>query len=255
MRDFSGARLLRALQNDFLAQSRRLGIATLALAGGCLIMYLVNARGEGLREATAGGSYTMILFVGGLLFASTIWNDLHHPLARFQYLMLPYSNLERYLSRYILTGPGFIVLSFVAYKLFELLANGLCKLFFGVTYAPLTLERPLVPYLLCTYLVLHAVAFTGGIRFRNLALPRTAIAVFVSLAALALVAIASMRIFYWDHFKSAFDTSRPIRLGLFESISPATGNVLVAVLAVAFCLWVLYLAWLLLTEHEVQDGL
>ena len=63
-----------------------------------------------------------MLIVGGLICTSTIFADLHHPLQRFHYLTLPCSNLERFLSRYLLSAPLYYLYVLVAYAILDWVA-------------------------------------------------------------------------------------------------------------------------------------
>jgi hypothetical protein len=61
-------------------------------------------------------SFLSIMFmVAGIWFASTFANLMNSKLKRISYLVSPASNLEKYLTRWIITTIGFIVVFFVAF--------------------------------------------------------------------------------------------------------------------------------------------
>ena len=106
MNAFSIARFQRLLQNDALRMLRPVLYCTLAFLGLTVLLHAT------LTEAgtTAQPSISIVVFGiyllgGGLLLTSLAFHDMHHPLEGQRYLMLPCSNLERFLSRYLLTGP------------------------------------------------------------------------------------------------------------------------------------------------------
>src|SRR5690606_14860576 len=83
--------------NLILLHARKIGFASLGLAGIGLICYAVNVSAEqGDNGEVAMVMFGILLLGGGSIFTSMIYNDMHHPLERFQYLMLPCSNLERF---------------------------------------------------------------------------------------------------------------------------------------------------------------
>src|SRR5688572_7721339 len=118
MSSFSWPRFQRVFANDLLQQWRKIWIGTLALAGSGLVAYLTNVDPQAaVRPTLYEALFPTALLGGGLIFASTIFADLHHPLRRFHYLTLPCSNLERFLSRYLLTGPIFYLYVLAAYAI------------------------------------------------------------------------------------------------------------------------------------------
>ncbi|HTR00450.1 MAG TPA: hypothetical protein VMH83_10685 [Candidatus Acidoferrum sp.] len=249
-------RFWRALRNDVSAQVKRVGFTTLALFCFGLLINNVNVKVNDEKwSGLFDGMFVVALVPFGLLFASLSWSDMHHPQGRFHYLMLPYSNLERFLSRFVLTAPLYYLYTCAVFTAFELAANALSFQLNGVTKPLLTPDSSTVRIATAVFFSLHALVFAGAIRFSNFVLPRTALTVLLLAVALALVANIAIHVFYPDYCGSLWSCNKPIPAGFLQQISPQTGMVVVTTIATLACLWVLYLAWLMLNDYEAQDGL
>lgn len=249
--NFSWPRFRRLLANDFMQQWKRIWIATLALAGIGLVAYLTNVDPEAdTRPEIYLGLFPAVLILGGLIFTSTIFADLHHPLQRFHYLTLPVSNLERFFSRYLLSGPLYCLYVVVTYVVFDWLAAAIAKAMLGASAAPFPLSDPRIVQLILTYLGAHSMAFLGAIYFRSHQLVKSLLAFVVIGFALVVVQLAAVRVIFWEYFKGFMPVETGDTAPLFHI--PPVG---LAAIAVALVLWVLFIAWQSLREHEVQREL
>ena len=90
-------RLRRLLLNDVLRLSRPVLLTALVLLTGTVVIYVANLEpGRIPMDPPLGTVFFGIYLIGmGLLLTSLIFRDMHHPLERYQYLMLPVSNLDR----------------------------------------------------------------------------------------------------------------------------------------------------------------
>jgi hypothetical protein len=251
MSSFDLPRFVCVLRNDFLQQWKRIWIATLALAGMGLIAYLTNVDPHTAeRPALYVALFSTVLIGGGLIFTSTIFADLHHPLQRFHYLTLPCSNLERFLSRYLLTAPLFYLYVLVFYAVFDWLAGVISQALMGKSAAAFAPFEPRMLQVTLLYFGLHALMFGGAIYFRSHAAVKTALSIVVIGFGLVVVQLVSMRIFYWNYFPTLLSVQADIPVPFF-TLSP---QVMTAV-GIVLCLWVLFIAYLCLREHEVQGEL
>lgn len=261
---FNWQRFARVFLNDvMLLQARRMAFASLGLAGIGIIVYLSTAS----ESPDANVNVALILFGillagGGQIFTSMIYNDMHHPLERFQYLMLPCSNLERFISRYLITAPLYLVYAIVLFKLFEVIANFTITVMFDAAPVPvLDLGSEDARRIMLGYFASHVFVYWAAIWFRSYALIKLMAASFLFwMACMALMAL-TIRILYWNSFISLFELNPA---GPFPNIHfgpeyfvDAEGNFLAwtKVATLAILGWVLFLAYLGLKEHEVQDGL
>ncbi len=248
MSPFDASRFRRQFLNDLLQQWRKIWIATLAAVGLGLVAYLTNLNPpDAPQPELYAVLFPIVLLVGGLIFTSTTFADLHHPLQQFQFLTLPCSNLERFLSRYLLSAPLYYLYVLVVYAVFDWVAAlAACALLGRSAAAFAPFEPQMVHFTLC-YFGLHALMFGGAIYFRSHALIKTGLSVVLIGFGLVLVQFAATGIFFWSYFRSLFpfEATAPVRLVTVPSPVVVVG-------AVLLYLWVLFLAYLRLREHEVQ---
>lgn len=120
------------------------------------------------------GGYLFSLFLGGLWFSSGIWSDVNTTQQRQYFLTLPASDLEKYLSKWFLTGPVFMVVFTFVYWVFSFLVNAFAAGYPGIEYWPMTFFdnvfiRQLAPY----YLLVQPLFLAGGIWFGRFAFIKT----------------------------------------------------------------------------------
>jgi len=249
---FSFPRLQRALLNDALSESRPALIATLAFLGITVLVYL-----NGLESPGAGGIqlsqrlFAIYLLAGGLVFTSQCFNDMHHQLERYRYLLLPISNFERYLGRYLLTGPLLVLYLIVAFTAMDWVANFLTATIKDTT-APLFAPFSQVTWaIIRLYLALHAVMFIGAICFRSYALIKTVLATLLVCGGVSASVYLAMRIFYFGSFSwNRLEATSDLRVALEPAFAERWVNETVIVL---FWAWILYVAYRCLKGHEVQE--
>lgn len=251
MNRFSFARFRRVFANDFLQQWRKVWMATLGTVAVALVIYVmgVDPRADVVPPPHAT-LFPMILLVAGLIFTSTIFSDLHHPLQRFHYLTLPCSNLERFVSRYLLSGPLLLVYVLVVYTLFDWVAGGVSELLKGARAQPFPVFTDFPWEHALRYFGAHAVMFAGAIYFRSHVFFRTTLFVAVIVLGLLLVQLVALRILFRGHFTSLFEIDKALDIEPF-SVPPSLaigGWILLG-------LWILCIAFVRLREHEVQREL
>lgn len=260
MNYFDMSRFFRVLGNDLvLLELRRILFASVGLMAIGVLIYLTNVNAPANEDdPIAGALFGALLLGGGMIFTSMIFNDMHHPLERFHYLTLPCSNLERFLSRYLITAPLYLVYSIVLFSVFEVLANLVCSILQdGATVPLLNLGSDQVRALMLAYFICHVFVFTGAVWFRSYALIKTLFASFVFWSAFGVVAFVAMRIIYWESFMSFFQMNPEGPYPNYASLQIGEDGWMWyhKLLLTAFLLWTLFLAFLGLKEHEVQDGL
>jgi hypothetical protein len=262
MEIFAWQRFVRVFLNDLmLLQVKRIGFASLGLLGVGIVIYVTNAAATpGDNMDVALTTFTVLLLGGGHIFTSMIFNDMHHPLERFHYLMLPCSNLERFVSRYLITAPLFFVYAVVFFKVFEVVANlVITTLTDAQPIPPLQLGSDAARMSMLAYFVTHVFVYCGAIWFRSYALVKTMATGMILWTGCLLLFFVALRILYWDSFISLFQMNPEGPFPGIEAdfLTDADGNPNVpAKLALTLFLgWVLFLAYLGLEEHEVQDGL
>lgn len=71
---------------------------------------------------------SFIFVICGLLFASTFMNPMNNKIKRISWLVTPASNLEKYMSRWIIITVCYIILFFVAVCIVDSLRVGICSI-------------------------------------------------------------------------------------------------------------------------------
>lgn len=127
---FSVTRAWYALRADLVQHSR----AVLTGAGSAAALVLVigvttarNAHGGALHA----GLFPLVLAIGGVLFTSSLFTDLHDKPRAHAYLTLPVSTLERWLVRLLLSTIGVAAAAVAGYFLAALLGAGVSELIWG----------------------------------------------------------------------------------------------------------------------------
>jgi hypothetical protein len=122
------------------------------------------------------GGYLFAMFLGGLWFSAGIWSDVNTTQQRQFFLTLPASDLEKYISKWLITGPLFLLAFTFIYWLFSMLVNVIALGYPGVAYWQLDMMgneviTKLVPY----YLLSQPMFLAGGIWFGRFAFIKTAL--------------------------------------------------------------------------------
>lgn len=253
MSRFSRSRFARVMLNDALRVARPVMYGTFALLGATVTIYLTRFGGARQTDDPLYiGMYGFCLIGAGLLFTGVAFQDMHHPLQRYQYLMLPSSTLERLLSRYLLTGPLFVLCGTLAFMASDFVSNQMTAVWIGARqplFSPLAEQVRMVAW---GYIAAHMAVFIGAICFRTHALLKTILLLLLLLLSLVLVENLAERILFPEAFSwTQFENVRPLPLQLQPWFAAAWMNVVLVICAFA---WFLYIAWLCLRDHEVTDG-
>jgi hypothetical protein len=254
-RQFDLSRFLRLLRNDLLDGMRARLYGTLAMIGATALVYISNFEpGAGRDDPPISlVLFTIYLMGTGAFLTSVAFSDMHHPLARYQYLLLPVSNLERFLSRWLITGPLFVLYALLAFVAADAIANLLVGWLNGASYPPFAPFSAEVWINVRIYFAVHALALTGAICFRSVALVKSALFVMAWAIGLLAMGYVALRIFYFDFFSfTSFHPDESLHLRLQPLFAASWMNWLAAVAMVA---WVLFVAYRCLRAHEVQDGI
>lgn len=253
MKEFRWARFWRLFRNDVLRLARPLSYGTLALLGLTVTLYLTRFGRAGAGDDPLHAALFGFELVGaGLLLTGISFQDMHHPLERFQYLLLPCSNLERFLSRYLLTGPLFVVYAALAFTLIDRAGNALAGLWIDIQQPRFSPWSGSLLNVVSGYLLAHAVVLTGAICFRTHALLKTVLFLMMLLVSLVLLENLLGRAMFPGAFSwSSFENVEPLPVELLPQFTLPWVNVLAGL---GIGAWILYIAFLCLRDHEARDG-
>ena len=255
--NLSWSRLSKLMLNEALSQYKKVLQGTAALVIVAFFLALTFTLDSETGESFHNIFVLFMLFGGGAIFTSMIFNDMHHPLERFHYLILPCSNLEKFLSKYLLTGPLFILYTVIVSEIALLLSRIVSALwvdrevmFYGISDAPW--EFVVVTFMGCLFV--HAVLFFGAIYFNKYALAKTVIGCFLLWLSTTLAFLLCIKAFFWNEFPSLFslNPARPVLSNTGDFLGPWFANNLWLPLLVwvALYLWVLFVSYTALREIE-----
>ena len=129
-------RLDMVFRKDFLENGKWYLLLFLTMTGilGAILIWrsvlLYNGISEGYDTDVNTGLliFTSFLFpVFGILFASTMMKPMNNKVKRISYLISPSSNLEKYLSRWIIVTIGYIIAFFISFWIADAIRVGICS--------------------------------------------------------------------------------------------------------------------------------
>lgn len=247
---FSMQRFLHVLVNDLKAHAKRLLLGT----GGAMVIgvliYTMSAGNAEDQQLLYLPVFAFSLLLGGAIFTSSIYADIHSPTQRYLALMLPVSALERFTSRYLISGPLFLMYFILMFRVFEFIARGFTLAFQDEVLPSLNLASEEIHLFIWTFVAGHALVLLGAILFRNYALPKTALAMMGLFLWFTLLVHLTVKVFFWSHFASiwSLEIMTPIRMELWIEHVPER---LLSALGFLFYCWILFMGYTALQDHEV----
>lgn len=119
-------------------------------------------------------SYSFALIIGGFILSSLAFSDLTNNLRRYNYLTLPASTLEKFLSMWLLTSVGWTFLHTIVYTIYAFMANLIAPVFFSHiafgAFAPMG-EVPMET--MKYYFVFQGIFLVGAVHFQGFVFPKT----------------------------------------------------------------------------------
>lgn len=200
----SPQRLLYLLKRDILSN-----INTALIAFGALtaVIYLISAI-MAYNNAPSGQLYfslfTNILFAGGFIVTSMIFKEIHKKETAQNYLLLPASNFEKFISRLLISTIGFALITVAGVSLISYLSEGVNLLIFkrhNVFFNPFTKT---VWVLIAHYIVAQSFFFLGAVFFRKFHFIKTINIIFLIQISLSIITVLFIRIIFFDFFEGFF---------------------------------------------------
>ncbi len=196
---FEIGRFWQLIKNDLFTNYRALLIAGGAAIGILLFINIISILGS--REVLVPiVFYPLMLFIGGYIVTSVAFNDLHHPQRSYVYLTLPASNLEKFLSKLLLTTLGYVLGTLVLYFLFSVLMSLINVTFFGHGYPLFNPFDEVVWTTIGIYVITQSIFLLGAAFFRKNAFLKTVFTLFILQIALSLFVGLLARILFWKYF-------------------------------------------------------
>ena len=162
---FSVARAWYALRAD-LQQQRRAVLVGAGAAAALILAVNVTSANDAVGGGFHAAFFPLVLVVGGLLFTSTLFADLHDKPRAHAYLTLPISTLERWAVRLLLSTVGYAAVALAGYFVVTLLGAGVSQLIWGRSHAVFVPDADAWRTVL-SYLVTSSLFLFGAVYFRR----------------------------------------------------------------------------------------
>jgi hypothetical protein len=173
-RAFSLRRLGLFLRRDLAYGYRSTLIAMASVAGVVILTSAASILIGGAGQAVQGfDPYTTILVVGGLVYTSSVFRELHKGAVATPFLLLPGSPLEKFVSKALITSVGYALAGLVFCTAASALSEGLNWLIFRAHHELFNPVRANVLRTVAGYLVAQAIFLTGSVYFRKMAFIKT----------------------------------------------------------------------------------
>ena len=163
-----------------LARSRKGLVMTLVIIFG--FMFIVGLLLSPILDPSMvvyehSPGYAFTLLIGGFILSSLAYRDLGNGLRRYNYLTLPASTLEKFLSMWILTSFGWIFLYTLLFSIYSILANAIGQILFDhLTFVAFDPFGQFTIRIMLYYFVLQGVFLAGAAHFRGYPFPKTLLA-------------------------------------------------------------------------------
>ena len=255
-------RLWYLLRGDFITGFRSLMIVSATLAGVTLVVAMILPSGLVFDNAFHRDSslhrsvFTIALFAWGITATSRAFRPLHDKARNEAWLLLPASSLEKTLARLLAVTVGIVAYLLVFVTLVSLVVESLNLLLFGNHNGFFNPFEPFVRENISVYIVLQSLYFLGAAWFRRAQFVKTTLAITLTIAGLAAVAVFTARIVFADFPLGVSLHTRNLSFVLETDPESLYGMTSTALLAVMILLPIACwsIAWLRVAETQVSDG-
>lgn len=175
---FNAKRLYLLMRRQVFSNGKSLLIAFGGMAGVLLVISLLVAHFNpgGLSGLT--NLYLTVMFIGGFIYTSNIFSELHQIQKSYNFLTLPVSTTERLLSSWLITGIVFPVLAVLSMAVIIFLSNTVTKLTIDLAPVQSVFSANSMKAVL-VYIVTQSVFLLGAAYFRKNNFLKTLLAMFL----------------------------------------------------------------------------
>lgn len=230
--DFDRKRFSLLVLRDARMNAKTLVIAGFAVLGVVVLLSLLDTL-KPPKPFFHRELFNGLLFAGGLLSTSLMFAEMHDKDRNHSWLMLPASNLEKFLSRLLYSSVGFAAVSVVLYFFSSTVSEGVNLLVAGRGHPLFNPFEGFVGMKCLNYLVIQSVFLFGGAFFRRHCFMKTLLSILAGGIVLTILLFVVLKTFYFDFGGSlnwSFELSGDLltggigleadreRLGLFSRI-------------------------------------
>lgn len=194
-------RLYQLIKIDIITHKKNILVTSAAFI---VILALLPFHVSGSVDA-----YSWILYIGGFMITNQAFNEMHDQRKAFQYLTLPCSNFERFLSKFLLTTIFFTITLAVVFYVCSLLSVVTNALFFHHSVELFDLASIGLWVGIGKYIILQSIFLLGAAYFQKHSVTKTTLA----LGCLFIVLAILLFLFSWVTCPSCSQS------GLFDLIS------------------------------------
>jgi len=199
---FSVARFGHLLRRDF----NQSGKSFLILMTIMFVVWTITTKAQ--AEDHENELHIMLfpqwLLIGGFIISSLAFYEFIKPTERQFYLQLPASNLEKFVSRWLLTGITYTVGLVLFYWLYSQFANWIGLTFYDHQFDAFTPFRGNNLIAIKSYLAAHTIFLAGAATFKRFAFFKTLFVAIILAAIVALFSLTSFRIIMADLFDGLY---------------------------------------------------
>jgi hypothetical protein len=210
---FNPRRLFLLLKRDLAHGYRGVLVAMAAVGGATIVISLLSMLGRA-QEQFYTPFYVGLMILGGFIFSSGIFKELHQPGSGPFYLALPATTFEKLLSKVLITTIGFAVAILAFMTAVSALSEALNRAIFGVGHSLFNPISRASLQVAAFYLVGQSSYLLGSIWFRKTAFLKTVLATAVVAIGVSIVLSVIFRFLFAGLFTGG--NIRPDVLQLFS---------------------------------------
>lgn len=147
--------------------------------------------------------YGIYLFGFGLFHTGGVFTEFSQTSTRQDYLLLPASNLEKWLSRWLRTLPLYLIGYTLIYWIASWIMNLICFIAFGEIHSVFNPIQTEIMDMWMIFIVAHAILMIGAIHFNKNATIKTALTLLILLTAISFIGSVTA----WALFQSLVEDS------------------------------------------------
>jgi len=197
-------RLLFLLRRDIFSNINTTVIAFGAVTAVICFISAIRAYNNAPSIQLYFSLFTNLLFIGGFIVTSMIFKEIHRKETAQNYILLPASNFEKFLSRLLISTVGFALFSIIAITVISYLSEGINSLIFKRHNEIFNPFSKAVWILIAHYIVTQSIFFLGALFFRKYHFIKTINVIFLILLSLSIIAVFFVRIIYFDYSHGFF---------------------------------------------------
>lgn len=244
-------RLSNLIKIEIITNYRTLLLGAGAITGVLLFLSLATVRSS-FSWNFHDTFYPFVLFLVGYIFTSTAFKELHQYPRNYSYLTLPASILEKFLTKFLLTSVGFIIITLIGYFVFSILAAVLTNLVFGRSFPLFDPFNSDVWTVIKVYFITQSIFLFGSVYFKSHSLLKVLLSSFLFSIFISLLFLLTFKIVF--HSYSMYELNFSVNRYEFyqmESLGRAIATVSKAIFHYMLAPYFWVLTFLRLKETEV----